>query len=285
MMKAILVDTTKCQGCEQCVSACTQVNGLPPEIPEPKLREDGLSSRRVSSVVRLPRGGFAKKQCLHCLSPGCVTVCPVGAMQKTAAGPVIYDRDKCMGCRYCMLGCPVGIPRYEWDKTLPYAVKCDMCYPRLERGEAPACVQACKYGVLQFGERDALLSEAHGRLAQGRARYVQHVFGERELGGTSVMYLANQPLDVLGWPDQMGDRALASFTWPLISKTPWMALGVASFLVGTQFIIQRRMRLGAEAAGPAEDSSTKSEQGASAEGAPEATPGAADESAGKGEVQ
>jgi formate dehydrogenase iron-sulfur subunit len=246
VMRAVLIDTTRCTGCEQCVSACVATNRLPPVLAVRKLNGDGLSSRRVSAVVALPRGGFAKKQCLHCMEPGCVSACPVGAMQKTPEGPVVYARDKCMGCRYCMLACPAGIPRYEWEKALPYVVKCDLCYPRVKRGLAPACVSACTHGALEFGERQALLERAHRRLERGRARYLQHVYGEHELGGTSVLYLANQPLAVLGWSDRVGEQALASFTWPLISKTPWMALGVGSFLVGTHFIIQRRMRIQAE---------------------------------------
>jgi formate dehydrogenase iron-sulfur subunit len=245
-MQAVLIDTTRCTGCEQCVSACVAVNRLAPKLPARKLSRDGLSSRRASALVALPRGGFAKKQCLHCLDPGCVSACPVGAMQKTPEGPVVYARDKCMGCRYCMLACPAGIPRYEWEKTLPYVVKCDLCYPRLKRGLAPACVSACPHGALEFGERHVLLDRAHHRLAQGRARYLQRVYGEHEFGGTSVLYLANQPLYVLGWSDRVGEQTVASFTWPLISKTPWMALGVSSLLVGTHFIIQRRMRIQAE---------------------------------------
>ncbi|MBN1609483.1 MAG: 4Fe-4S binding protein [Polyangiaceae bacterium] len=208
--------------------------------------------------MSLPRGGFAKTQCLHCMEPGCVSACPVGAMQKTAEGPVVYAREKCMGCRYCMLACPAGIPRYEWEKALPYVVKCDLCYPRVKRGSAPACVSACTNGALEFGERQVLLDRAHRRLAQGGARYLQHVYGEHDLGGTSVLYLANQPLTVLGWSDRVGEQALASFTWPLISKTPWMALGVGSLLVGTHLIIQRRMRIQAEQASRTTPSQTDS---------------------------
>jgi formate dehydrogenase iron-sulfur subunit len=261
-MWAVLIDTTRCTGCERCVSACAEVNRLAPKLPARKLNRDGLSSRRASAVVALPRGGFAKKQCLHCVDPGCVSACPVGAMQKTPEGPVIYARDKCMGCRYCMLACPAGIPRYEWEKTLPYVVKCDLCYPRVRQGLEPACVSACPHGALEFAERGVLLGRAHQRLARGGARYLQHIYGEREFGGTSVLYLANQPLSVLGWSGRLGEQTLASFTWPLISKTPWMALGVSSLLVGTHFIIQRRMRIQAENEPRPTPSQTDTEGGA-----------------------
>jgi len=241
---------------------------LPPELPEPALRRDGLSSRRASTVVRLPRGGYAKRSCLHCLSPACVDACPVGAMHKTPKGAVVYERDKCMGCRYCMLACPVDIPRYEWDKTLPYVVKCDLCRPRLEQGMVPACVAACPNKTLQFGERTALLGEAHDRIAKGGSAYLAHVFGEFELGGTSVLYLANQALDVLGLPGRLGDRAAQTYTWPIISKTPWMALGVASFLVATQFIIRRRI----EIAGKREPAASPPETGQASGADGEKTP-------------
>ena len=255
-MKAILIDTTRCTGCAQCVQACTEAHQLPPRLPARLTRGDGLSSRRLTALVPLAEGGFAKKQCLHCSEPGCVSACPVGAIEKTSLGAVVYDKSRCMGCRYCMLACPVGIPRYEWEKQLPYMVKCDLCQPRLEKGEPPACTAACKNGVLAFGERDAMLQEARKRISRHPSQYVNHIYGERELGGTAVLYLANQPLDVLGWPSNVGERTLASYTWPLISKTPWMALGVGGFLVGAQLIIQRRMQL--EANPEDENAATKS---------------------------
>jgi formate dehydrogenase iron-sulfur subunit len=252
VMKAILVDVTRCTGCETCVQACTEANQLPARIPARKLSADGLSSRRISAVVALSGGGFAKKQCLHCLEPGCVDACPVGAMVKLAEGPVVYDRDRCMGCRYCMLACPVGIPRYEWEETVPYVKKCELCHERLQRGDQPACVAACPNGALSFGDREGLLRTARQRLRQEPKRYLQHIYGEKELGGTSVLYVSNEPLEELGFPTQLEDRALASFTWPLISKTPWMAATVAGFLVATHFIVRRRMLLQAEAKrGPA----------------------------------
>ena len=242
-MKAILIDVTKCTGCEQCVAACQQAHHLKPEIPVRKLSQDGLSSRRLTAVIALPAGGFAKKQCLHCLEPGCVGACPVGAIQKTSAGPVVYDRSKCMGCRYCMLACPVAIPRYEWEETLPYMQKCDLCHDRVAQGQRPICVGTCKNGALTFGDRDQLLALAHATVRREPDRYLGHVYGENELGGTSVLYISGQSLDVLGWPDRVGQRTLASFTWPVISKTPWVAAGVAGVLVGAHFIIKRRMEI------------------------------------------
>jgi formate dehydrogenase iron-sulfur subunit len=263
-MKAILVDVTKCTGCEQCVAACQKAHHLEPEIPVRKLSRDGLSSRRLTTVVALPAGGFAKKQCLHCLEPGCVDACLVGAIQKTSAGPVIYDRSKCIGCRYCMLACPVSIPRYEWEATIPYMQKCDFCQDRVTQGQSPICVGTCKNGALTFGDRDELLALAHATVRREPDKYLDHVYGEKELGGSSVLYITKEPLDVLGWPSQVGQRSLASFTWPVMSKTPVVAAGVATFLIGTHFIIKRRMEI--EAAQHREQSpETESKEDDSAE--------------------
>jgi formate dehydrogenase iron-sulfur subunit len=247
--KAILIDVTRCTGCERCIEACKKENDLQPEIPARKLSQDGLSSRRLATIVELrEQKRFVKKQCVHCLEPGCVDACLVGAITRTEAGPVVYDPSKCIGCRYCMLACPLKIPRYEWEKTLPYMKKCDMCADRVAVGKPPACVEACTSEALVFGDRDALLREAKRRIAGAPKRYLHHVYGEKELGGTAVLYISDTPLDALGWPDRMGWRTMASYTWPVMSKTPWLAGGVAAFLVGTYAIIQRRMRLMDEAA-------------------------------------
>ncbi len=260
-MQALLVDVTKCTGCEQCVAACQQAHHLEPEIPVRKLRRDRLSSRRLTTIVALPKGGFAKKQCLHCLEPGCVDACLVGAIQKTSAGPVVYDKSKCIGCRYCMLACPVGIPRYEWEATVPYMQKCDLCHDRVAQGQSPICVDTCENGALTFGDRDELLALARATVRREPDQYLTHVYGEKELGGSSVLYITKEPLDVLGWPSQVGQRNLASFTWPVMSKTPVVAAGVAGFLIGTHFIIKRRMEVAAAERGqpPAEPESTESE--------------------------
>lgn len=247
-MKAILIDVTKCTGCERCVEACRDSHKLGPDIPARKLSGDGLSSRRLSTVLTLPDQRFVKKQCVHCLEPGCVGACPVHAIDKTKKGPVVYNPSRCMGCRYCMIACPLDIPRYEWEKPLPYMKKCDMCFDRLCKGGVPACVEACREDACIFDDRNALLREAKRRLALEPNRYLQHIYGENELGGTSVLYISDRPLEALGWPENVGRRSIASYTWPIISKTPWVAATVGGLLVGTYAVIQRRMRLQAQSA-------------------------------------
>ena len=131
-MIGILVDVTKCIGCFECVDACVQLNNLGEEISMWQHKPDGLSGRRWTTIVEQPGGHYVRKFCRHCLDPACVSVCPVGAMQKSEDGPVIYDGNICMGCRYCMMACPFGIPRYEWDKTAPLVQKCTLCYERYQ---------------------------------------------------------------------------------------------------------------------------------------------------------
>jgi formate dehydrogenase iron-sulfur subunit len=128
-MHGILIDVTKCTACEKCVVACTKRNGLDLEQAEQDraLTADGLSAHRLSTVIEVSNGRFARKSCMHCLEPSCASACLVGALTKTAEGPVLYNRDKCIGCRYCMLACTFHVPRYEWEKTTPYMMKCDMC--------------------------------------------------------------------------------------------------------------------------------------------------------------
>ena len=110
-MIGILTDVTRCVGCSKCVEACVQAGELGPDVATPQEAGDGLSSRRFTTVVEQPAGHYVRKHCRHCLEPTCVSVCPVGAMRKTPEGPVIYDSSDCLGCRYCMLSCPYGIPR------------------------------------------------------------------------------------------------------------------------------------------------------------------------------
>ncbi len=246
---AILIDTTRCTGCETCVVACKEANELGADRLRPGQEGvDGLSSTRFTTILRRPGDNNVKQQCRHCLDPACVSVCLVGAMQKTPEGPVIYDSELCMGCRYCLNACPYGIPRYTWDEAVPYVRKCNLCYPRLKEGKKPACVEACPHDALLFGSRDELLKEAHRRIDANKDRYVNHVYGEKEVGGTSVLYLADISLGFLGWGGHVGEGKLPDLSWASLSKVPPVVVGMGSLMTGVYWVIRRRMQLAARAA-------------------------------------
>jgi formate dehydrogenase iron-sulfur subunit len=146
-----------------------------------------------------------------------------------------------------MLACPFHIPRYEWEKPVPYMVKCDMCADRLAGNKMPACVEACPEKALTFGERVELLREARTRIEKDPSRYVDHVWGEHEFGGTSVLYISDVDLDAIGWP-AVEAQSIPARTEPLIHKTPFIGFGVTVGLVGLNWIIRRRDLLARERA-------------------------------------
>ena len=255
MSKAILVDTTKCIGCMACVGACKETNGLP-------AGEETELSANAFNVVQTRSGVFVRRFCMHCEDPTCASVCPVGALKKTAGGPVVYDEDRCMGCRYCMMACPFGIPRYEWALALPKVKKCTMCAPRQAQGLQPACVEICPVQATTFGERDELLAEAEKRLRENPAGYIQHIYGKEEAGGTSVLYLSAVPFEALGLPGNIPHDALPNYTYRVLSKIPTVVSAGAVLLGGIWWITNRREDVArAEAGGdaPAERQSTKDE--------------------------
>lgn len=243
-MYGILVDVTKCTACEKCTVACTERAGKDIWLAEQDraVTADGLSAHRLSTILKVDDGRFARKSCLHCLEPSCVSACLVGGLSKSAEGPVLYDQDKCIGCRYCMLACPFHIPRYEWDKTAPVVVKCDMCADLLSLGQQPACVDACPEKALIFGPRQDMIRLARATIEKNPQRYVDHIWGEKEFGGTSVLYIADVDLASLGWPES-GAVSIPSLTEPLVHKTPLIGLGVAVGLMSLNWIVRRRNEL------------------------------------------
>ena len=246
--KAILTDTTRCTGCERCVRACKAYNGLGEDVPRRwKARIDGLSSTRYTTLVRRPGNRFVRRQCRHCLEPACASACIVGALHKRADGPVVYDSTRCIGCRYCMMACPFEIPRYDWEKSVPYVRKCTFCQDRLAVGQQPECTRACPEQATIFGSRDELLEEAHRRVAQHPEKYVNKVFGESEVGGTSVLYVSDIPLDFLNARANLADQPLPELTWAALSKVPPIVLGVSGVMAGVWWITGRRMKLASEA--------------------------------------
>ena len=210
MKGAILFDSTKCIGCEACVAACKEKNNLPAAI-DPKL------TAYTWTVVEQRDKAFVRRMCMHCESPTCASVCPVGAFQKQPNGPVLYDASRCIGCRYCIMACPFGVPKYQWDRTVPIVQKCTMCPDRIAAGQAPACASVCPTGATTFGDRDQLIGEARARLAAAPKSYVPRIYGLEEVGGTSVLILSGVPFASLGLRTDLplGAAADADLAGPL----------------------------------------------------------------------
>ncbi len=275
--KAKLIDTTKCIGCRSCQVSCKQWNGL--EAVKTSAPAAGLGLQNpvtlsaktftvvTSSEIADPKapGGmryvFAKRQCMHCEEPACASACPVTAMAKTKEGAVVYDDAKCIGCRYCMWACPFGVPTAEWDSLAPKIRKCTQCYdragqpaPEERNGQklsdedrtrfaaaqaVPACVKQCPAGALQFGEREALLAEAKRRIAAHPDRYVDRVYGEKEAGGTGVLYLASVPFEQLGFPN-VGFESYPQRSVVALGAVPPAVIGVGAVLGGAYALGKRR---------------------------------------------
>lgn len=238
----LLIDLTRCTGCESCVLACKQANARPsPEEIPCGLNADAYSFLDSHVVVNCDGETVeqtVKRQCMHCLHPACVAACTVGALRRQANGPVTYDADKCIGCRYCQYACPFGVPSFDWDSPLGLIHKCEMCADRLAVGERPACVNACPNGALHFGPRTALLNEAHALIDSNPDRYIDHVYGEQEAGGTGVLYLAAVPFAQLGFPT-LGSGTPSHDAEVIMERTPWVAAGMAALATSLYWLTKR----------------------------------------------
>jgi formate dehydrogenase iron-sulfur subunit len=248
MPKSVLVDLTRCIGCRGCQIACkswnemsvvkTTVSG---SFENPPAMSEHCYTRiryQEGETGGMPVWNFVKEQCLHCKEPACASACPVGALVKTKSGAVTYDFDKCIGCRYCMVACPFEIPKYEWSKAQqPWVKKCTFCAERQADNLPPACVKTCPTGALLFGEAEEVLAVAKKRLSGGK--YVQHIYGEKEAGGTSWIYIADRPFAELGFNTKVPQYALPPYTWASLSKIPVEIVVFSAVLGGVAFIRNR----------------------------------------------
>jgi len=234
----VLVDTTRCIGCRACEVACSEEHDL--FIPD-VLNDGALESQRETSdkqwmVVNkfdTEKGDvFVKKQCMHCYQAACAIACPTEAMNQTMKGPVIWDGGKCIGCRYCMISCPFNVPKFEYNEWNPKIQKCTMCFERLEAGQKPACVKACPTDTLMFGTRVKNLEIARHRIYSHPDKYVHHIYGEHEVGGTGWIYLAAVPFDQLGFRTDLGNTAYPEYTKEFLYAVPMILFGVPAFLLG-----------------------------------------------------
>ncbi len=248
-------DITRCIGCRKCEEACNKVNQLPaPEIPFDDLtvldkvrRTDDKTytvvnqfSKGLGSDTMDTSTVYVKKQCNHCLEPACASACFVKALNKTKTGAVSYNASLCVGCRYCMIACPFNIPAYEYGNAFsPRIMKCTMCQPRLEKGQLPECVESCPKEALTFGTRKQLLKIANQRIKKYPKRYIDHVYGEDEMGGTSWLYLTGTPFGQIGMREDLGNVSAPQLTAGPLSDVP-IVVGLWPVLLTGIYAISRR---------------------------------------------
>jgi formate dehydrogenase iron-sulfur subunit len=256
MAKGMLIDTTRCIGCRGCQVSCKSWNELGAS------RGSGFSEtgsyprhldannftrvlfRDLATADGRVRSVFVKRQCMHCVDPACQAACPVGALTKTADGPVVYDDARCIGCRYCMVACPFNVPKFQWEARAPYVRKCTFCADRQALGMKPACAQTCPAEAITFGERSELVAEAHRRFAASPGKYAPTVYGEKTAGGTSVLYLSAVPFEALalaaeGFRTDLGEEPHGRATREWMAKVPWLGLTVGGLALGLYHLNQR----------------------------------------------
>ncbi len=255
MARSVLVDTTRCIGCRGCQGACkawnersvkkTAMHGSytnPTELNSECFTNVRFVERKQAGA---PAWNFVKKQCLHCENPACASVCPVAALQKIPEGPVAYDYDRCIGCRYCMLACPFEVPKYEWERLLPAVQKCSFCAERIRDGLPPACVKTCPTRTMFYGTREEVLAEARRRIANSPGKYIDHIYGLKEAGGTSWLYISSVPFPELGLSLDVPHQSLPNLTWAYIAHIPWVIGLVAVAGIGS-WLVTRRDEAGKE---------------------------------------
>ncbi len=277
-IRATLIDITNCIGCRACQVACKQWNEREGEETELEAQlgfqnPAALSAKTYTLIAfhemdnpQKPGGldsAFVMQRCLHCLEPACVSACPTTALYRQADGPVSYDVDKCIGCRYCMLACPWDVPTAEWNSHAPKISKCTHCADRADQPvpvafngnplshdagkrfaesiATPACVKACPADALRYGTREEMLALAHKRISDRPDRYVDHIYGEKELGGTSVVYLSAVPFEKLGFPTY-GEKPFPAFTRAALGAVPAAVMTVGTLLGAAYAFFRKRVQ-------------------------------------------
>ncbi|MDD5057604.1 MAG: hydrogenase 2 operon protein HybA [Sideroxydans sp.] len=274
----LLYDSTLCIGCKACVSACKEVNDMPPEFSDTEQLWDTPTdiSGKTLNVIKVYQDGnsatkdsekdgfaFMKVSCLHCVDPSCVSACPVSAMTKDpVTGIVGYNKDACIGCRYCVAACPFGVPRFQYDKALPQISKCQLCKHRIADGKYAACAEVCPTGATLYGKVKDLQTEAQRRLAlkpgdyavfpRGNinthdqsshtakaAKYLPQIYGEKELGGTQMLKLSAVPFEKLGMP-KLPERSYAATSETMQHTLYGNALALPLAVLGVLTYVAKR---------------------------------------------
>ncbi len=238
MALGILFDQNLCIGCGACEVGCQEEHGFKVH------KADKLDENNFTYLEEINSITFQRHLCMHCFNPACASACPVSALKKTKEGAVIYNPAICLGCRYCIYACPFNIPKYEWKSPIPRVRKCDFCYStKISKGLPPACASACPTGATLFGEREELLKTAHQKIKKEPKKYVSEVFGEKEAGGTSVLFLRLNEVTKTNLVRNIPDFALPDLPQKILGKTPLVIVALGLFLGGMRFLTDRKNKI------------------------------------------
>jgi formate dehydrogenase iron-sulfur subunit len=238
---AKLIDISKCIGCKACQSACMEWNDLRDTVGDQHGTYDNPRdlSHESWTVMRFyevePDGKLEwlirKDGCMHCADPGCLKACPApGAIVQYANGIVDFQEENCIGCGYCISGCPFNVPRISKKDSKAY--KCTLCSDRVSVGLEPACVKTCPTGAITFGSKEDMVDHAEERIADLKWRGYQNagLYDPQGVGGTHVMYVlqhADRP-ELYNLPKEPSISPLVHL-WKGIGKPlALLALGVAA---------------------------------------------------------
>ncbi|MDD9304155.1 MAG: 4Fe-4S dicluster domain-containing protein [Desulfobacter sp.] len=224
-----VIDISKCIGCEDCVYACKESNASKfpfPQKPFPRMFPDRVPiedwSNRQEVTDRLTPYNWLyiqhataivdgeeveltiPRRCMHCNNPPCVKLCPWGAAKQETNGLSRIDADICLGGSKCNKVCPWDVPQRQTGVGLYLDIlpnfagngvmyKCDRCFQKIEKGETPACIEACPEDVQTIGLRSKMVA-----LAKARAQEMNgYLYGLDENGGTNTIYISPVPFDTL----------------------------------------------------------------------------------------
>ena len=230
----VLYDSSRCVGCRTCEYECAKAHGLPEPLSEvAAVRKTDETCNTVVNTYQTSKGEvYIKRQCMHCNQPACAAACLTQAMNKNETGPVTWNGDKCMGCRYCMVSCPFDMPKFEFHSANPKIQKCDMCFDRQKAGEKPTCVTNCPNEALMYGTRRDLIKEARRRIYEKPDLYVDQIYGERDAGGTGWLYIASVPFEELGINTNLQQSSYPALTKGFLYSVPSVFVLFPTILLG-----------------------------------------------------
>ena len=246
---AKLIDVSKCIGCKACQSACIEWNDTQPPVEQNvgvyenphDLTPEMYTLMRFTEYENPETKEFEwlirKDGCMHCADPGCLKACPApGAIVQYSNGIVDFISDNCIGCGYCVAGCPFDVPRIS--KTAHVSKKCTLCSDRVAVGQEPACVKTCPTGAIHFGTKPAMQTYAQERVVDLKERgYAQAgLYDPAGVGGTHVMYVlqhADKPTLYAGLPADPQISPMVAL-WKGVAK-PLALLALGATAVGSLF--------------------------------------------------